>query len=236
MPILPNRILLGAIWYAVFLFSLTCHEAAHALAAKLGGDLTAYRAGQVSLNPIPHMRREPFGTILMPLISFAAGGWMIGWASTPLDPAWRQQHPRRAAWMALAGPAANLALMVLAALLIHAGILTGYFRPPAAVAFSHVVTSVSPGVPAVAATLVSVLFSLNLLLGAFNLLPFPPLDGHSAVGIFLPDDAARRFDQALRTPSFAIVGLVLCWTLFGRIFTPLFRFAVQTLYPGLGYR
>src|SRR5205807_423080 len=57
---------LGLIWYVVFLFSTTCHEAAHALVAYLGGDSTAFEGGQVSLNPVPHMMREPFGMLLFP--------------------------------------------------------------------------------------------------------------------------------------------------------------------------
>ncbi len=96
----PDIFALGAVWYVVFLLSLTCHEAAHALAAKIGGDLTAFHAGQVTLDPTPHIRREPFGTILFPLLSFllSSGGWMIGWGSAPYDPTWQQRYPRRAAW------------------------------------------------------------------------------------------------------------------------------------------
>ena len=66
-----NELLLGVIWYAVFIFSLTVHEAAHAYFAMRGGDLTAYHGGQVSLDPTPHLRREPVGSIVVPLLSFA---------------------------------------------------------------------------------------------------------------------------------------------------------------------
>ena len=67
----------GLIWYVVFLLSTTCHEAAHALAAKWGGDLTAFHGGQVSLDPVPHIRREPFGMVVFPILSYAMGGWMM---------------------------------------------------------------------------------------------------------------------------------------------------------------
>ena len=83
-------------WYVAFLLSITCHEGAHALAAKLGGDLTAFHEGQVSLNPVPHIRREPFGAVVVPLLSYILGGWMIGWASAPYDPDWQRRHPHRA--------------------------------------------------------------------------------------------------------------------------------------------
>jgi hypothetical protein len=72
----PDTLALGPLWYVAFLLSTTCHEASHALAAKLGGDPTAFHAGQVSLNPLPHIRREPFGMVLMPLLSFMTGGAM----------------------------------------------------------------------------------------------------------------------------------------------------------------
>ena len=92
-----DRILLLPLWYVVFLLSVTCHEAGHAWAARLGGDDTAYLGGQVSLNPLPHIQREVWGTVLVPLISYLWVGWMMGWASAPYDPAWEERHPRRAA-------------------------------------------------------------------------------------------------------------------------------------------
>src|SRR5271155_4146749 len=121
----PQFLILGVIWYIVFLFSTTCHEGAHSLAAKIGGDTTAFEGGQVTLNPIPHIRRSPFGMVVVPILSFALGGWMIGWASAPYDPHWQRSHPHRAAWMALAGPAANFTLMLLAAVAIRTGVAFG---------------------------------------------------------------------------------------------------------------
>src|SRR5260370_33963649 len=61
----------GVVWYVVFLLSTTCHETAHAWAAKLGGDLTAFHGGQVSLDPIPHIRPEPFCMVICPLLTYA---------------------------------------------------------------------------------------------------------------------------------------------------------------------
>jgi hypothetical protein len=143
---MPEAYALGPIWYVVFLLSLTCHEAAHALAAKWGGDLTAFEAGQVTLNPIPHMQRERFGTILVPILSFllTKGGWMIGWASAPYDPAWQQRYPRRAALMALAGPVANFILVLIAALAIWIGIWNETFLTPQSINFTQVVAPAQP--------------------------------------------------------------------------------------------
>src|ERR1700740_3864116 len=95
----PDFLVLGVIWYIVFLFSTTCHEGPHRLAAKLGGDTTAFEGGQVSLNPIPHIRRSPVGLVLVPIISYFVAHWMLGWASAPYDPLWQEGHPRRATWM-----------------------------------------------------------------------------------------------------------------------------------------
>jgi len=120
----------GAAWYLAFLFSTTLHEASHALAALKLGDDTAHRGGQVTLDPIPHIRREPLGMVVVPIVSYLMGGWMIGWASAPYDPEWARRNPRRAALMALAGPSANLLICVIAAILIRLGIHLGWFDAP----------------------------------------------------------------------------------------------------------
>ena len=124
----PDLLVLGFIWYVAFLFSTTCHEAAHAFVAKLGGDETAAQGGQVSLNPVPHMRREPWGMIVIPILSFLAMQTMFGWASAPFDPLWERRHPRRSAWMALAGPAANFSLMLIAVAGLQIGAAGGWFH------------------------------------------------------------------------------------------------------------
>jgi Zn-dependent protease len=226
----------GVVWYVVFLLSTTCHEAAHAWAARLGGDLTAFHGGQVSLDPIPHIRREPFGMVIFPLLTYATGGWMMGWASAPYDPSWSKRFPRRAAWMSLAGPGANFTLAILAGVLIHIGIWTGSFRYPESAGFMHVVEPATAGVAAGAATFVSLMFSLNLLLGTFNLMPVPPLDGFGALGLLVPEDLARRIQQFGRSLGMlSMIGLLLVWQVFGPLFQPVFSFALRALYPGQGF-
>ena len=68
----------GVVWYVVFLLSTTCHEAGHAWAAQLGGDLTAFHGGQVSLDFILHIRWEPFGMVIFPILTYVTGSWMMG--------------------------------------------------------------------------------------------------------------------------------------------------------------
>lgn len=68
-----ERLAEGLLWYVVFIFSTTFHEAAHAFTALKLGDSTAYEGGQVTLDPLPHIRREPVGTIVFPILSFSHG-------------------------------------------------------------------------------------------------------------------------------------------------------------------
>lgn len=228
----PDFLILGFIWYIVFLFSTTCHEGAHALAAKIGGDPTAALGGQVTLNPLPHIRREPFGTVVVPILSYIVAHWMIGWASAPYDPYWQQRHPRRAAWMALAGPAANFTLMSLAAIGIRGGIYLGFFRAPESAGFTRITEATVEGTAAFAATTLSILFVLNLLLGTFNLLPIPPLDGNNGVTLLMSESAGVKFLDWTRNRGFGMLGLLLAWTVYDRIFPVIFRFALGALYPG----
>lgn len=230
-----DRALDGLVWYVVFLFSTSLHEAAHAWAAQRGGDPTAYLGGQVSLDPRPHIRREPFGMLLLPLFTAVTSGWPIGYASAPYDPVWAAHHPRRAAWMSLAGPAANLMLVLGASAAIWLGIAAGVFAEPDTVTGSSVVAPTSAGLAAAAALLVSAFFTLNLILCLFNLMPLPPLDGAGAVGILLSDSAARRFQELTRHPMLAIAGIVIAWNVFGPIFRRAFWIAVGLLYPGSGF-
>lgn len=204
----PEMLMIGFISYVVFLFSTTCHEASHALMAKLGGDTTAAHGGQVSLNPIPHIRRSPFGMVVFPILSFfLSGGGMIGWASAPYDPLWERRHPRRAAWMALAGPAANFTLMILAVIALRAG---RYFE-----LFHRDPLSGAPSLPGIT---LSVVFSLNLLLGTFNLLPVPPLDGSTGIMVLMSENTAQSYLDKIRGSNYAIAGLLVALYVFREIY------------------
>ena len=230
--ITPQFLILGVIWYIVFLFSTTCHEGAHSLAAKIGGDTTAFHGGQVTLNPIPHIRRSPFGLVVVPIVSYFLTHWMIGWASAPYDPAWQERYPRRAAWMALAGPAANFTLVMLSAIGIRVGMLLGYFHMPAYVNFTRITEASTPGTAGFAATFLSIIFLLNLLLGTFNLLPVPPLDGNTGITLFMSEGAALKFMSWSHSQGFGMIGLLLAWYVYGEMFPHIFRFALAALYPG----
>lgn len=226
---------LGLLWFVVFVVSTTFHEAAHGFAALKFGDRTAYDAGLVTLDPIPHVQRSPFGMLLVPILSYALGGWMIGWASTPYDPYWAHGNRRQGALMALAGPVANLALIVIAALLIRIGMLLGIFAEPARVTWVQTTVAASPGIATGAAVVVSVLFSLNLILLVFNLLPLPPLDGSEVVSLFLSDSTAERYREFMAQPAASMIGLIVAWNLMDFLLRPVHTLALNLLYPGAGY-
>ncbi|MEM6274911.1 MAG: site-2 protease family protein [Myxococcota bacterium] len=227
-----NPFVLGAAWYLVFLLSTVLHEAAHAWVAKLSGDSTG--AEQVTLDPIPHIRREPFGMVLVPLLTFFTGGWMMGWASVPYDPTWANRYPRKAAWMAAAGPAANLLLVVLAAVLIRVGMSLGYFQSPQLANFSQVTRALGPE-GTLPALLLSIMFSLNLLLFVFNLLPMPPLDGSGVITLFMREETAVRWQNMMAQPALALLGILIAWRAFDYVAGPVRLFALNLLYPGAGY-
>jgi Zn-dependent protease len=218
MPeITANTLVFGFIWYVAFLFSTTCHEASHALVAKLGGDDTAEREGQVTLNPVPHIRREPWGMVVIPLVSFLFFGWMIGWASAPFNPEWQARYPRRGAWMALAGPAANFTLMLIAAVLIRVGLSSGWLNA-------------SPyDRPGMLDIILNAFFRLNLLLGIFNLFPVPPLDGSTGIMVFMGQDTAGRYMSWLRTTPYRSLGLLAAVLAFRYFYAPVEAFATNLL-------
>jgi Zn-dependent protease len=230
---------LGLLWYVMFVISTTFHEAAHGLAALRLGDTTARDAGLVTLDPLPHLQRSPFGMEIVPILSFIVSlpnGWMIGWASTPYDPYWAQESRHKAALMALAGPAANLVLVLLAAILIHAGILFGLFARPEEISRAQITIAQSPGIANGVAAAVSILFSLNLILLVFNLLPVPPLDGSEVLCLFLKESAAQRYRDLMAQPTAQMVGLVVAWNLIDVVLNPVYAVALSLLYPGVSYQ
>ncbi len=223
----------GLLWYVAFLFSTTLHEASHAFTALRLGDRTAYEGGQVTLDPIPHIRRAPIGTIVVPILSFLLGGWMIGWASAPYNFHWALQYPRRSARMSLAGPAANLLVVILMAVVIRAGIAFDLFFAPDRIDYTHVVSATSDGALSIVASFLDVFFSLNLLLFLFNLLPVPPLDGSGMPPVFLSEEKGRRYLEVIRNPAFTVVGIMIAWKLFDVIYEPIHLVCVNLLYYGV---
>lgn len=219
--------------YFVFLFSVVIHEAAHALAAHRLGDDTAYHGGQVSLDPLPHIQQEPFGTVLVPVLSFFSGGWIIGWASAPYDLRWALSYPKRSALMALAGPLANLAVVVVTGVVIRLGVGFHVFDAPDMLGHANVVTALAPGVMQNLAALLGMFFSMNLLLFTFNMLPLGPLDGSGVVPLFLGEEKAQQYMLFVKEPTMMFLGMLLAWKLMDGIYDPVFNGVTNLLYLGV---
>ena len=231
-----EKLIEGGLWYFAFLISTTLHEASHAYVAFKLGDRTAYEGGQLTLDPAPHIRREPFGMVVVPLVSFLLGGWMIGWASVPFNPRWAYENPQASAKMSAAGPAANLLLVLVAALLIRLGMLAGAFYPLENINHLQVVGATQGGILTALAALLNVFFSLNLVLFFFNLLPLPPLDGSGIVPWFLSREQAQKYLELINHPSLSFVGLFIAWKLFDIVYDPLHLVFINLLfYPEAHY-
>ena len=179
------------ILFVVLLFSLTVHEAAHAWTADRLGDPTARLLGRVSLNPIVHI--DPIGTLLFPLLAIVAGVPLIGWAKpVPVNVTKLRHHRRDYVLVAAAGPASNLVLAVIAAIVLK-------LMPVSPVTLGE------PNITAPIASMLSRALSINVLLAVFNMIPIPPLDGGNVLGGLLPRSLGERFDSLIRPYGFLLL-------------------------------
>jgi Zn-dependent protease len=175
-----NLVQIIAIYALPVIFAITLHEAAHGYVARYFGDMTAYKEGRVSLNPLRHI--DPVGTIALPLILLAVmklfgGGIIFGWAKpVPVNFA-NLRHPKRdMLWVAAAGPLSNLAMALFWALVFKAG---------------TAMSGSTLGLPLALMGAAGVLF--NIIIMVLNLFPLPPLDGGRIVLSLLPHRMSWRY-------------------------------------------
>ena len=109
------------------------------------------------------------------------------------------------------------------------------FTAPSSVFFSQVTEAANAGPAQALAFVVSVFFSLNLVLLILNLIPVPPLDGYGALPLVLPARALEAYQNFSRQPMIGWVGILVAWRIFGSLYHPVFLFAVNLLYPGAQY-
>ena len=175
--------------FVVLIFSLTVHEAAHALTADRLGDPTARLLGRVSLNPRVHV--DPIGTILFPLIAIVTNVPVLGWAKpVPVNVTRLRGHwKRKYMLIAAAGPASNLVIAVAAALLLHVVPVSGRLAEA---------TLAPVGMFLYQAVV------LNVLLAVFNMVPIPPLDGGNVLAGVLRGPVADAY-ESLRPYGFMIL-------------------------------
>lgn len=199
-----------ALTLVVLILSIIAHEVAHGYAANSLGDPTARLAGRLTLNPLPHI--DLFGSIVLPALLVITGSPMLfGWAKpVPYNPYNLRNKRWGEAIVAVAGSATNIALAVIFALIIRAS-----------------ATTLAPSTLSFLATICFV----NLFLGLFNLIPFPPLDGFTALRGALPHDLSERlyrFEAQVR--GYGPIALLVILFVFSYILATPFFALVQYLF------
>ena len=189
----------------VFLLAISVHESAHAWTAARYGDPTATLLGRVSLNPIRHI--DLFGTIILPALMIIAKGPVFGWAKpTPVDPRNFKEPVKADIMTSVAGPISNFILVAIGMVVLAALML---FSAEAHNALIIAVTQMDysgeiSGVFAVTRFLYNLIL-INVLLGIFNLVPLPPLDGSHVIRHFMSDEVRRAYDMVGTVGLFVLV-------------------------------
>jgi Zn-dependent protease len=205
-----------------FLLAIVCHEAAHAWMANRFGDNTAKAAGRLTLNPAAHY--DPWGTVLLPLIAAVSGFAVIGWAKpVPVNPRNFSKIRKGIFWVSFAGPLANFIVGILCAL-VFAIILA---KIPSD--FSYY---------AIMLRMLNYAVFINFILGFFNLLPIPPLDGSKMVASLLNYEAARKYEELARYSNFIFLGLIMLsfagFNVFGKLLAPAYMASTSIVHFFIG--
>ncbi|MBX4200396.1 site-2 protease family protein [Candidatus Parcubacteria bacterium] len=178
---------------AILLMSVVVHEVAHGVMADKLGDPTARYQGRLTLNPIPHI--DLFGSIIVPLASYFTAGFIFGWAKpVPYNPHNLRPGKFSELLVALAGPLANFAIAIIFGILIRVGVGEGYSQ-----AFITITSSI---------------VYLNVLLGIFNLMPIPPLDGSKIIYALFPSVSERMRSMFERSGFTLVILFVLFFSSF----------------------
>jgi Zn-dependent protease len=191
------------VWALPVLFAITVHEVAHGWVARQLGDPTAMMLGRLTLNPLKHI--DPIGTVIVPIAMVLMGGFIFGWAK-PVPVTWENlRHPKRdMALVAAAGPAANLVMAVLWALIMKLGFVLGQAVPWLAWPLIYM------GGAGIA---------INAILMLLNLLPIPPLDGGRVLAGILPGPWAWKLSR-IEPFGLIIVLALLATGILGQILGP----------------
>jgi Zn-dependent protease len=202
--------------YAIpLIFAITLHEAAHAFAARYFGDATAYMLGRMTLNPLKHI--DPIWTILVPIVTLLFTPFVFGAAKpVPVNFGGLKNPKRDMIWVAAAGPLANLAMMIIWAVL------------------GKIAISLPESDPVVFLALMAQAgIFVNALLMVFNLFPLLPLDGGRILTGLLPNRLAYAFSRTEPYGMFILIALMLSGIM-GKFLWPLVEISMKSIYAIIG--
>jgi Zn-dependent protease len=201
-----HNLLIKVLVYALpVIFAITLHEAAHGYVARRFGDATAYMLGRVTLNPIKHI--DLLGTIVLPIVTLALSPFMFGWAKpVPVNFSNLRRPKADMLWVAGAGPASNLAQLVVWALVAA---LIAHLVEPTGLVGAFWLSVANAGI------------QVNIMFALLNLLPILPLDGGRIVTSLLPDRLSYAWQHTERF-GLVILLLLLFSGVIGWVLTPLY--------------
>lgn len=196
----------------ILFFSLSVHESAHAWMADKLGDPTGKRLNRITLNPIRHI--DLFGTLIIPAFLIIVNSpFVFGWAKpVPVNPFNFKDPYKGIAFTSLSGPASNFLISIISFIIFKIFLVLSkpgvYSEPVAIILISMIV--------------------INLLLGFFNLIPLPPLDGAGVLSGFFPESLGKIIDK-IQPFSLIILVLILSTGIFSKFFGVLIGFVLKWL-------